>query len=141
MPAFTFDHPVPYGAIDFARIVYYPQFLHFCHLTMEAMFADVVGVPYAKALQEENVGYPTVRSDAEFIAPVPYGETLRLSMVNEGIGRASVRFRYEGRRASDGELAFRVRNVQVAVDIAGWKSIPVPAHHRAAFETLREETA
>ena len=135
MPAFTFEHPVPYGAIDFARIVYYPQFLHFCHLTMEAMFAEVVGIPYARALTEEKVGYPTVRSDAEFLAPVPYGETLRLAMTCEGMGRASVRFLYEGHRR-DGTLAFRVRNVQVAVDMDAWKSVPVPAHHREAFERL-----
>lgn len=138
MPAFRFDHAVPYGAIDFARIVYYPQFLHFCHLTMEAMFAAVVGVPYARALQDEGVGYPTVKSDAEFLAPVPYGETLRLSMATEAIGRSSVTFLYQGHRASDDTLAFRVRNVQVAVDMAAWKSMAVPEHHRRAFESLRE---
>ncbi len=138
MPAFTFEYAVPYGSIDFARIVYYPQFLHFCHLTMEAMFPAVVGVSYASVIQDEQVGYPTVRADAEFVKPVAYGETLRLSMITEGIGRASVRVRYEGRRTSDDALAFRVHNVHVAVDIPRWKSVPVPARHRAAFESLRE---
>lgn len=139
MPAFHFDYPVPYGAIDFARIVYYPQFLHFCHLTMERMFGEVVGVSYPDALQRDGVGYPTVESKAEFLRPVAYGEVLRLSMATEHIGNASVRWRYEGLRSSDGELAFRVRNVQVAVDMEAWSSIPIPDAHRRAFESLRDE--
>ncbi len=134
--AFTFRMPVRYGSIDYARIVYYPQFLHFCHLAMEEMFAAVVGVSYPDAIQEEGVGYPTVKSEVDFVKPVGYGEDLELSVAVERMGTSSVVFLYEGKRSSDGEVAFRVRNVQVAVDMAAWKSTPIPAHHRAAFETI-----
>ena len=138
MPAFEHNYEVPYGAVDFARIVYYPQFLHFCHLTMEAMFKHHVGVTYATTLQVEKVGYPTVKSEAEFSRPVPYGESLRLRMLTERIGNASVHFRYEGFKASDDALAFRVRNIQVAVDMDAWKSVPIPDLHRRAFVRLTE---
>ena len=137
--AFTFELPVRYASIDYARIVYYPQFLHFCHVTMEAMFADVVGVTYPEALQKDKVGYPAVKSEADFLEPVAYGETLRMSLWVERIGTSSVVFVYQGRRSSDGEIAFRVRNTQVAVDMDAWGSTPIPAHHRAAFETLTPE--
>ncbi len=138
---FEFDLPVRYGSIDYARIVYYPQFLHFCHVAMEEMFAQVVGVSYPDTIRVEKLGYPTVRSEAEFLEPVAYGETLRMRVAIERIGRSSVGFLYEGRRSSDGSLAFRVRNVQVAVDMDLWKSTPVPEHHRRAFETLRPEAS
>ena len=138
---FTCRLPVRYGSIDFARIVYYPQFLHFCHVTMEEMFAAVVGVTYPDALQKEKVGYPTVKSDAEFIQPVAYGEELEMSLAVTRMGTASIDFVYEGRRSSDGELAFRVRNTQVAVDMEAWESTPIPEHHRAAFEGLLETPA
>lgn len=134
---FTFRLPVRYGSIDYARIVYYPQFLHFCHVTMEAMFDDVVGVSYADALQKEKVGYPTVKSEADFTSPVAYGEVLEMRLTVERIGTSSIVFVYEGTRTSDGTPAFRVRNVQVAVDMDAWKSTPIPAHHREAFERLR----
>lgn len=61
-----------------------------------------------------------------------------MSVAVERMGTSSIVFVYEGRRSSDGELAFRVRNVQVAVDMDAWESTPIPAHHRQAFETLRE---
>ena len=135
--AFTFSLPVRYGSVDYARIVYYPQFLHFCHIAMEEMFAAVVGVTYPDALRKEKVGYPTVKSEVDFLDPVSYGETLELSVSVERIGTSSIVFVYAGTRSSDGKCAFRVRNVQVAVDMDAWGSTPIPAHHRAAFETLR----
>lgn len=134
--AFTLELPVRYGSVDFARIVYYPEFLHFCHVTKEAMFPAVVGISYADLLLKEKVGYPTVRSAAEFKRPVAYGESLSMTMVVERIGTSSVDFRYEGRRSSDGELAFVVRNTEVAVDMEAWGSVAIPAHHREAFTTL-----
>ena len=139
--AFTCSLPVRYGSIDYARIVYYPQFLHFCHIAMEEMFAAVVGVTYPDALQKEKVGYPTVKSEAEFAKPVAYGETLEMSIAVARMGTASIDFVYEGRRSSDGELAFRVRNTQVAVDMDAWESTPIPDHHRTAFEGLMESAS
>jgi acyl-CoA thioesterase FadM len=105
------------------------------------MFAAVVGVTYPDALGREKVGYPTVKSEADFVRPIPYGETLDMSVAVERIGTRSIVFLYEGRRASDGEMAFRVRNVQVATDMDAWESTPIPDHHREAFQTLIAESA
>jgi len=105
------------------------------------MCAAVVGVTYLDALQKEKVGYPTLKREADFISPVAYGEELEMSVAVGRMGTSSVVFVYEGRRSSDGELAFRVRNVQVAVDMDAWKSTPIPEHHRAAFATLVETPA
>jgi 4-hydroxybenzoyl-CoA thioesterase len=129
--------PVRFGDIDIAKIVYYPRFLHFCHVAMEEMFGATVGVPYHATIMREGIGYPTVKAEAEYLLPVGFGETIRMVMTPEHIGDASIRWRYEGYRSSDGQLAFRVLNTCVAVDMAAWKSRPIPAAHRKAFETLR----
>jgi 4-hydroxybenzoyl-CoA thioesterase len=128
--------PVRFGDIDIAKIVYYPRFLHYCHVAMEECFGAVVGQPYHEAVMGDRVGYPTVKAEAEYLAPVGFGEVIRMQVIAEHVGTSSVRWRYEGRRASDGVLAFRVLNTCVAVDMDAWKSIPIPARHRAAFETL-----
>ena len=134
---FELDLPIHYASIDYARIVYYPQFVHFCHVTKEEMFPEVVGRTYADLLQEDGLGYPTVKSEAEFLAPVAYGERLTMTMAVERIGTSSVDFRYEGRRQSDGVLAFRVRNTEVCIDMEAWKPHPIPDSHRTAFEAIR----
>ena len=128
--------PVRFGDIDIAKIVYYPRFLHFCHVAMEELFGAVIGVPYHETVLREKVGYPTVKAEAEYLEPVGFGETIRMLVTAEHVGGSSVRLRYEGHRMSDGLLAFRVRNTCVAVDMDAWKSIPIPAHHRAGFESL-----
>lgn len=136
--AFELDLPVHYASIDYARIVYYPQFVHFCHVTKEEMFPRVVGLTYADLIQKEHLGYPTVKSSAEFLAPVAYGDRLTMRMTVERIGTSSVDFLYEGFRQRDEVLAFRVRNTEVCVRMDPWGSHPIPDHHRKAFESLMD---
>jgi 4-hydroxybenzoyl-CoA thioesterase len=128
--------PVRFGDIDIAKIVYYPRFLHFCHVAMEEMFGHVIGIPYHETVMREKVGYPTVKAEAEYLLPVGFGETLRMEVTTEKVGTSSVHFLFRGFRVSDGALAFRVRNTCVAVDMDGWKSRPIPPKHRAGFESL-----
>ena len=71
--AFRCEIPVRFADCDAAWIVYHPRIPHFCHVAMETMFARHVGVPYARALREEDVGYPTVRLEAEYSAADPDG--------------------------------------------------------------------
>jgi 4-hydroxybenzoyl-CoA thioesterase len=130
--------PVRFGDIDIAKIVYYPRFLHFCHVAMEEMFGAVIGVPYHETVMREKVGYPTVKAEAEYLKPVGFGETIRMEVTAEHLGTSSVRFLFRGYRVSDGELAFRVKNTCVAVDMDAWKSVSIPVHHRAGFERLRQ---
>ena len=134
--AFRCRIPVRFGDVDYAKIVYYPRHLHFCHVAMEELFAEVIGVPYHEAVGKEKVGYPTIRVEAEYRHPVGFGETVEMAITIEHLGTKSVHFRYEGRRASDGELAFVVRNVQVAVDMDAWQSVAIPTHHREGFERI-----
>lgn len=132
--------PVRFGDIDIAKIVYYPRFLHFCHVAMEEMFGAVIGIPYHETVMREKVGYPTVKAEAEYLKPVGFGETIRMVVTAEHLGRSSVRFLFQGYRVSDGVLAFRVRNTCVAVDMDAWKSVSIPPHHRAGFERLAAPT-
>ncbi len=134
--AFSCRIPVRFGDIDYAKIVYYPRFLHYCHVAMEEMFEGVIGVPYHRTIIEEKVGYPTVRVEADYRKPVGFGETIEMTVVVERLGTRSVGFRYEGRRSSDGAVAFVVRNTAVAVRMDEWRSVPVPEHHRRGFSTL-----
>jgi len=53
----------------------------------------------------------------------------------EHVGRASMRFRYEGR--TGGELAFRARNTAVSVDMATLRPIPTPDWLRARLLAAR----
>ena len=64
------------------------------------MFEEVAGITYADLFSVERLGFPAVHIETDFQERVGYGETLRMGMSVEKVGRTSVAFRFEGRRAS-----------------------------------------
>jgi 4-hydroxybenzoyl-CoA thioesterase len=133
---FTCRLPVRFGDIDLAKVMYYPRYFHACHVAMEELFRKAVGIPYEDLMLVQHLGYPTVKAECEYLLPVHMGEVLVITVEPEQVGTRSVTWRYEGRRASDGRLAFRARNTCVAIDMRRWTSRPVPPAHRRAFERL-----
>ena len=133
---FTCEIPIRFGDVDHAKIVYYPRFFHYCHVAMEEMFAKVVGVPYHDVIVRDRVGFPVVNIQSEFLTTLGFGETLRMLVGVERIGKSSVVFHYEGYRASDGEKAFTASITTVSVDMDRFEPIPVPPRYRAALERL-----
>ena len=134
--AYECDIVVRFGHVDQARIVYYPWFFHFCHEAMERMFESVAGITYADLFNVERLGFPAVHIETDFQERVGYGETLRMGVSVEKIGRTSVTFRFEGRRASDGVLAFRATTTTVCCDMNTFKPVPIPEKYRTAFTTI-----
>lgn len=133
---FSCDVPVRFGHVDQARIVYYPWFFHFCHEAMERMFAEVAGTSYPDVLNRERLGFPAVHLETDFHERVGYGETLRMEVSVEKVGRTSVTFRFEGRRSSDGKLAFRASTTTVCCDMDRFEPVPIPEKYRQAFATI-----
>lgn len=130
------DIPVRFGHVDQARIVYYPWFFHFCHEAMERMFEGVAGITYADLFEKERLGFPAVHIETDFHEKVGYGETLRMSVAIEKVGRTSVTLRFEGRRSSDGILAFRASTTTVCCDMNSFEPVPIPERYRKAFATI-----
>lgn len=139
--AFECDIVVRFGHVDQARIVYYPWFFHFCHEAMERMFEQVAGITYADLFGRERLGFPAVHIETDFHERVGYGETLRMRVSVEKVGRTSVTFRFEGHRASDGLLAFRATTTTVCCDMNTFAPVPVPERYRAAFARITARAA
>jgi 4-hydroxybenzoyl-CoA thioesterase len=137
----TVDIPVRFGDVDQAKIVYYPRFFHYCHVAMEEAFRVVGGIAYRDVLEKDRLGFPAVHLEADFDETVGYGETLKMNVVVEAIGRTSVTWRFAGVRASDGVPALRARVVTVAVDMDRWKKVDVPPKYRAILERMSAKTA
>jgi acyl-CoA thioesterase FadM len=81
------------------------------------------------------VGFPTVKLEMEYEAPVRFGDRVEMAVGIEDVGRTSVHVRYEGR--VDGRRVFHARNVVVCVDMKTFVPRPIPDALRAAFETAR----
>jgi 4-hydroxybenzoyl-CoA thioesterase len=132
---FVREIPVRFPDVDFARVVYYPRFFDYCHQVFEDFFAAEVGTPYAAMLQQRKVGYPSVHAQADFRAPLRFGDTARIEMTTLSVGDRSIALRF---RVLKGPLlCAELEVVCASVDMEGFIGVPVPDDVRKAFERFR----
>ena len=80
---------VRFGDLDAAGIAYYPNLVNFLHESFEDFFVGHVGRPYPE-VYAEGLGFPTVKLEVDFMAPVRYGDhvDMRLTVEKVGLERA-----------------------------------------------------
>ena len=122
---------VRFGDLDPAGIAYYPNLVNFLHESFEDFCAGHVGRPYPE-LYREGIGFPSVKLEMEFLAPVRYGDHVEVDVTVEHLGRSSVRIRYEA--SVDGRAVFKARNTSVAVDMSTFRPMDLPPWLRQRFE-------
>jgi 4-hydroxybenzoyl-CoA thioesterase len=125
---------VRFGDADPAGLVYYPVIFHYFHIALEEFFGARCGISYDRLIAEERLGFPTVKSEAEFFAPLVYGDEVDLEVFVSRVGRSSAVFEYRATRASDGKLCARATNIQVAMNMETRRAVPIPEAYRQAFE-------
>jgi 4-hydroxybenzoyl-CoA thioesterase len=136
---YTADFPVRFGEIDNAGVVYYPRFFHYFHQAFEEWFGAALGVPYSELVGPQNIGFPAVRIETEFKAPLRYGERVRVELELVDIGQRSITMQYTLTRLPDGVLSARARITTAVVDNDSFKSIPIPDEWRERFERFQSQ--
>ena len=124
---------VRFGDCDPAGLVYYPVIFHYCHVAMEEFFAERCGVPYHELMSSERIGFPTVNTQAEFFAPLVYGDEAEIEVAVARLGLSSVTFKYSLKRARDRVLCARSTNVHVAMNLDTRRAVPIPERYRLLF--------
>jgi 4-hydroxybenzoyl-CoA thioesterase len=124
---------VRFDEVDYAQIVYFPRYFGYCHWVFEDFFAREVGVSYSDMLQKQRVGYPTVHAEADFKAPLRFGDPVKVVMDTVKLGNRSItcRFRlyHEGRR----QLCAQIELVTAAISMDTITSVDIPEEVRVAF--------
>ena len=129
---------VRFGETDPAGWVYYPVLFHYCHVAMEEFFAARCGTSYEKLMAGERIGFPTVKAQAEFVAPLVYGDEVELEVFVSRVGRSSATFEYRLYRASDRVLCASASLVQVSMDMDARRAVSIPERYRQAFAASAE---
>jgi len=134
---FTYSLPVRFGDVDHAGIVYYPRFFHFFHVAFEELWRARMGAhAYRDLLDQERVGFPAVRAECDFHAPLRFGDTADVELSISRLGDKSIEFRYRVRK--ENVLCAEGRVTCAVVDLAKFRAIPVPEHIRALLSDLVE---
>jgi 4-hydroxybenzoyl-CoA thioesterase len=140
---FTCQVPVRFADVDHAGIVYYPRFFHYFHVAFEELFRVRMGArAYVSLLDEDRVGFPAVRAECDYVAPLRFGDTAEIELTVARLGRTSITFRYRVFRAAEPDrerqLAAQGRTVCAVVDLARFSAIPAPERITALLTDLVE---
>ena len=130
---FQYVHHVRFEETDAAGIVYFARFFTWCHDAMGAMLDPLDG-GYVALVRTRKLGLPAVHVEADYVAPVRFGDEVRIAAHVERLGRSSVAIRFELTRGDDGSKVATVRHVMALTDLAAMRSIPLPDDVRAVLE-------
>lgn len=127
------DRIVHWSDTDAAQVVYTVRFLDYVMEAVEGWFRSVVDTSWYEMNVDRGIGTPVVSVNFDFSAPLTPRDALRLTVLVERAGRASITFNILGDR-DDGVRSFTTRLVCCAVDNREMKSIDLPAEWRERIE-------
>lgn len=139
---FSVTFPVRFADVDHAGIVYYPRFYHYFHVAFEEFFRERMGSgAYLDLISRRRIGFPAVRTECDYRAPLRFGDMVRVDMRIERLGGKSVRFRYratraEGSTGAAGEVVADGLVICAVTDLAQFRAVEVPDDLRQLFLEL-----
>jgi 4-hydroxybenzoyl-CoA thioesterase len=131
---FAAEFPIRFGDVDYVRVAYYPRFFHLFHRTFEDWFGEALGVPYVDVITSEGIGFPAVNVRTDFVAPLRFGDRVRVELEVSELGKKSLTCSYTVTKLSDGSVAARAKIKTVAIDNDTFKAVTIPDHWRERFE-------
>lgn len=141
-PPFSVTFPVRFADVDHAGIVYYPRFYHYFHVAFEEFFRlRMSSGAYLDLISRRRIGFPAVRTECDYRAPLRFGDMVRVDMRIERIGGKSIHFRYQairqdGASGPAGEVVADGVVVCAVTDLAQFRAIEVPDDLRKLFLEL-----
>jgi 4-hydroxybenzoyl-CoA thioesterase len=128
---FTYALPVRFADVDHAGIVYYPRFFHYFHVAFEELWRARIGPQaYSDIIDRDRIGFPAVRAECDFKAPLKFGDTAEIEVTIPRLGTKSITFRYRIFRAAvtpgtrvqcaEGQVVCAV------VDLAKFAAVAIP---------------
>ena len=135
--AFTYSMPVRFSDVDHAGIVYFPRFFHYFHVAFEELWRTRIGPQaYSELIDRDRVGFPAVKADCEFTAPLRFGDTAEIEVTIPRLGTKSITFRYVIQRSPVRALCATGHVTCAVVDLAKFVAVPVPERVRDMLRDL-----
>ena len=127
---------VRFSDVDNAGIVYYPRFFHFFHVAFEELFSEKFKLPYVDVLNKEKIGFPAVRVENDFKAPLRFGDVADVEVGIERIGKKSITCSYRLTRLPSKELCAVGKVVVATVNMTDFTAMEIPEKYRALFASV-----
>jgi 1,4-dihydroxy-2-naphthoyl-CoA hydrolase len=123
---FSYARTVRFADTDAAGVVFFANYLAFCHEAYEESLA-ASGIELNTFFTSTGVVVPISKSEAEYLRPLHPGSKLRITVTPQPISENSFAIRYEIFRLHPAEkLAARLRTEHVATSPAKRERVALP---------------
>jgi 4-hydroxybenzoyl-CoA thioesterase len=120
---------------DPAGIVFYPQYFVLFNELVEDWFNQGLGIDFARFHVEQGLGVPMGSIECRFLSPSKVGETLRLSLSINRIGKSSLELNVTGQ--SGDETRVQATLTVILASLKTMRSLPFPDDLRTKLERYR----
>ena len=127
--AVSFSRRIDFPMVDLAGIVYYPVFWDLAHRFFELSWEEICGLDYPHIIQELRLGFPAVKNECEFIAPLKYGDIVTCKLWVSEIGTKSCTWKYHFTNQNN-ETVWEATVITVCVNLETLESIVIPENLR-----------
>lgn len=130
-PIITTERRVRFQDVDAAGTVFFPRMLEYFADAYGELLANA-GLDIPRVLRERTLAIPLAHAEADFLAPLFFGDTMRVEVVKARVGERSVTFGHRILKlGGDAAAAAIGTTVHVFVDGKTFKPTPVPDALRA----------
>ncbi len=97
---------------------------------------------YVELLDDRRIGFPAVRAECSYQAPLAFGDSAKIEMRVAELGDKSVTFGYRIWRLDEAGstapvLAAEGQTICAVVDLEAFRAVPIPDDLRELFASLR----
>jgi YbgC/YbaW family acyl-CoA thioester hydrolase len=132
-PIFRLERRVRFQDIDAAGILFYARAFEYFHDAYAAAL-EAGGVDLPTILREKRWAAPLVHAEADFKAPMRYGDPVAIEIVSGELGHSSLKVRYRVTAANDDAHVYCTgMTAHVFVDAATFAPRAVPDDVRGVF--------
>lgn len=129
---FECDKLIRFHHCDPAGIVFYPQYFVLFNELVEDWFNQGLGIDFAKFHVEDGLGVPMGSIVCKFLSPSKVGETLRLSLSINRIGKSSLELNVTGKAAD--QIRVQATLTVVLASLKSRRSQPFSTDFREKLE-------
>jgi 1,4-dihydroxy-2-naphthoyl-CoA hydrolase len=130
---FRWEYRIRFQDADAAGILFYARIFDMFH-DAYVVFLGELGRPLWKSLEISDVIIPLVHADADYLAPLRFGDMIRIDISVLDLSSKSFKLGYKVTRTEDSVWAASGHTVHVSVLKEEFKSTSLPDDLRAALK-------
>ncbi|MCP4294551.1 MAG: acyl-CoA thioesterase [Proteobacteria bacterium] len=134
-PNFIARMLVRFTHTDPAGYVFFPRYFEMFQATVEDWFNSELKVNYANMFSSKY-GFPTAKTECQFMKPCRLGESLDMEVVLDKIGTSSITLTFKG--SVGGEERLEATSVLVAIELKYGRPIAIDNELRSRMEAYQQ---